>query len=197
LVQQKKIEEQKSVQLLFRVEMAISCLTALCMILLWSPVVDGLTNGKYGAVNALPVFYLAATLPVLYLNNFLWSIHFSNGRFRFIFYSFALCFTVNLLSNLVLIPLLQTSGAALSYLISLTAQSWIYTRGLGKQSSFDWQPFFVCSLCALAVGTACRLLPFASWQTLPIGVCCYLLLLFITVQIRKTDFQNLKQVMSS
>ncbi|MBD0298542.1 MAG: oligosaccharide flippase family protein [Flavisolibacter sp.] len=122
----KNIYLHENVRLLLRVEMAIACLFALCLNITWNPFVDAITAGKYGAVNTTTVFILSIALPVLYLNNFLWSIHFSNGNTRTIFYSFAIAFSLNLLGNIILIPLFGNDGAAFSYLLSISVQTAFY-----------------------------------------------------------------------
>jgi len=192
----KKLDSDENVHLLLRMEMVIACLASLCLNLLWNPLVDRLTAGKYGEVNTTTIFLLSVSLPVLYLNNFLWSIHFASGRLRFIFFSFALCFAANLIGNLCLIPTLGNNGAALAYLLSLAIQTVIYAAGLKGKVKLDWQPFFICSLCAVLSGTLSKYSSLTLWWIVPICVTCYFFLLYCTIQLRKTDWPNLKRAMN-
>ncbi|HET7899027.1 MAG TPA: oligosaccharide flippase family protein, partial [Flavisolibacter sp.] len=107
------------VQLLLRAEIMIACFTALCLNLLWNPFIDNITGGRYGAVNSETIFILSLTLPVLYLNNFFWSLHFAKGNLRIILYNFALCFLLNVAGNIFLLPLYGNVGAAIAYLLSV------------------------------------------------------------------------------
>ena len=196
LKENKKPGEEKNVHLLLRGEMMIACLAALCINILWNPLVDVITDGKYGVINTTTIFILSASLPVLYLNNFLWSIHFSYGNLRLIFYSFVLCFSVNLVGNLVLIPLMANEGAAVSYLLSVTTQTIFYAISLNGKINIGWQPLLFCSFAALCSGIILKYSTLTILWLFPLCIAVYVLLLLCTIQLRKADWPALRRAMN-
>lgn len=107
-------------------------LIALILNIVWSPLIDSLTNHKYGTVNSQVILILSACVPVFFLNNFFWSIHFSLGNNKMIFRIFAFTFVLNLLSDLLLIPIFGNSGAAAGFLISMVFQTAFYIIKTGQ-----------------------------------------------------------------
>jgi O-antigen/teichoic acid export membrane protein len=187
------IDRQENIRFLLRMEMIIAGLAALCINLLWIPVIDAVTEGKYGATNAVTIFILSASLPWLYWNNFLWSIHFSYGRLKIIFASFVLTFVLNVAGNLFLIPALGNEGAALSYFISIAAQTIFYAHRINHKGWRRWEPLIFCSACALCSGLILRNTPVPVWGLLPLGILLYSSLLICTIQVRKTDWLLLRK----
>jgi O-antigen/teichoic acid export membrane protein len=123
------ISDQKTLWLL-KAEIAIGCFIALLLNILWTPVIDYITSGKYGASNSAAIFILSLCMPLLYFNNMLWSIHFSQNRLKMIFYVFSLTFIINLGFDLILIPLWGNQGAAAGYLIAIFIQTYLYSSKL-------------------------------------------------------------------
>ena len=78
--------------ILLRFEMIIASLVALMLNVLWIPVIDFITHGKYGAVNRYTILILSACMPFIYANNFLWTINFAKSELKKIFYIFLLLF---------------------------------------------------------------------------------------------------------
>ena len=68
---------RKKLVFLVRMEMIAATSIPLVLNLAWSPMMDYLTDGKYGAVNETNFFILSCCIPFLYLNNLLWSINFA------------------------------------------------------------------------------------------------------------------------
>ena len=98
------------------------------LVLMWSPIIDYITGNKYGHVNSETILLLAAAIPLLYFTNFLWTIHFSLSNGKFIVRAFAITFLINVLGDLILIPLYKNEGAAAGYLIALMAQSILFLK---------------------------------------------------------------------
>jgi len=94
----------------------------------WTPIIDFITDGKYGAVNAHTIFLLSLSMPILYFNNYLWTILFARGRLDRIFFIIGISFAVNIASCCVLIPLFKNEGAAIAYLITLLVQLALYLQ---------------------------------------------------------------------
>ncbi|KIC93768.1 lipopolysaccharide biosynthesis protein [Flavihumibacter solisilvae] len=125
---------------LLRIELTIAVLTVLVMNFLWVPVVDAVTDGKYGAVNRHTIFFLSLCIPFLYLNNFLWTIYFSRNQAKMILTGFIITFAVNALSNIILVPILQNEGAAIAFLAANITQTIYYLRQ--QQERFIFSSFF-------------------------------------------------------
>ncbi len=96
----------------------------------WIPVIDFITDGKYGNVNSETIFLLSLSMPLLYFTNYLWTIHFAKGNLKLIFSIMALSFTVNIIACSILIPIFKNEGAAIAYLITVVAQLILY---IGKK----------------------------------------------------------------
>ncbi|RYD91668.1 MAG: hypothetical protein EOP50_13910 [Sphingobacteriales bacterium] len=111
---------------LLRTELGLALLTVLLLNACWTPLADWVSGGKYGASCRSAVWLLSLALPVLYYNNYLWSLHFAAGRTGFIFRIFAVTFAVNAGANLLLIPSLQKEGAAIAFGLSLLVQTVFY-----------------------------------------------------------------------
>lgn len=191
------LDQHENVQLLLRAEMMISCFFALCLNILWNPFIDNITSGKYGTVNTTTIFILSTSLPVLYLNNFLWSIHFACGNLKLILYSFAIAFFINVLGNVILIPIYQNEAAAFVYLISISAQTIFYVSRLKNKIRIGWQPLLLCSASAFLSGLISKYSSLNIWWLIPYSIIIYIFLLLFTTQIRKNDWHNFKQVMNS
>jgi O-antigen/teichoic acid export membrane protein len=187
---------QPRVQLLLRTEMMIACFVALCLNLLWNPMVDLITDGKYGASNTHTILIFSLSLPVLYLNNFLWSLHFASGHLRLIFYSFVLCFALNLTGNLLLIPLFGNEGAAVAFFLSTFVQTLYYAAKLKTKLPAGLISLVACSVCALLSGSLSLLFSANVFVILLVGCTLYMVFLFCTLQLRKKDWRLLWQTVT-
>jgi O-antigen/teichoic acid export membrane protein len=115
-------------KILLSVELAIASLTAIILAIVWVPVVDFISDGKYGAVNQKTIFFLSLCIPFLYFNNFMWTVNFTMSKLKMIMYVFVATFIINAVADLVLIPLLENEGAAIAYFLALIAQSMYFLR---------------------------------------------------------------------
>ena len=107
-------------------QIIIAAFIALLLNLCWVPVIDFITNGKYGSVNRHTIFLLSLSMPLLYYNNYLWTLHFARGALKRIFFIMAVSFAVNVASCSLLIPLYKNEGAAISYFITMLVQLFFY-----------------------------------------------------------------------
>ncbi|SRR5579871_57539 len=195
--QQKKEENPASVrnlQFLLRMEMVIASLTALLLNLFWIPIIDPLTDGKYGGVNIHTVFILSLSIPALYLNNFLWSINFALGKLKMIFFIFAVTFSINILGDLTLIPFLKNEGAAIAFIAAIFIQSFLYI----KKTALPWlkrsiSSLVICFGCALVSGFIIRYIFLSGWLIIGFAVIVYFLLLAATLQLRWGDIKEINR----
>ena len=111
---------------LLKFEIIIASFVALLLNILWVPVIDLITHGKYGIVNHNTILILSASMPFIYINNFFWTINFSKGKLNLIFYVFFITFLINVAGNIFLIPYFSVEGAAVAYVISISAQSALF-----------------------------------------------------------------------
>jgi O-antigen/teichoic acid export membrane protein len=173
---------------LVRAEMIIAAFTSLALNMLWAPVIDALTHGKYGAVNSGTLFLLTLCIPFLYLNNFLWTIYFAQGRMQMILKGFILTFTVNAGLDILLIPVFGNEGAAAGFLASCLVQAafYLYNNRIPQLNSI-WQNLAICMVCALVSGFAASIFHLNCWIALAIASILYVILLLITRQIKPAD----------
>ncbi len=180
---------------LVRVEMIVAAFIGLLLNLCWSPIIDGLTSGKYGLINVKTIFILSLCMPLLYLNNFLWTIYFAQGRLKMILTSFILTFLVNVIGDILLISFLKNEGAALAFLAACLTQTIYYL----KKNDIDelesvWQPLIACTLGALVSGFLSRFLFPGNWLMLPAAIVFYIIIIFVTMQARLSDRKYLKHL---
>lgn len=175
---------------LVRVEMILACGTAMLLNIVWSPLADALTSGRYGRVNARTIFLLSGCLPLLYLNNFLWSVHFAKGRLKMIFRVFALSFALNAGGDIWLIPLYGNEGAALAYLLSLGIQTFMYLSQTGEAPlRWSWVTLMMAAASAFFCGfLSCRLWTDAAARSAG-ALLFYLFILIVTLQVRPEDYR--------
>lgn len=99
---------------------------ALVLNICWIPLMDFLTDGKYGAVNSNTIFILSLSMPLLYFNNYLWTINFAKGRLKDIFHVMGISVAINICSCLILVPKYGNEGAAFAYFLTTFAQLLLY-----------------------------------------------------------------------
>jgi O-antigen/teichoic acid export membrane protein len=192
-----KIPEDKTIDLLvlLRLEVIVASLVALLLNIVWEPVIDLMTNNKYGSVNQTTILLLSASMPFLYFNNFLWTINFAKGRLKMIFYVFLISFILNLAADIALIPFFNAEGAAIAYLVAIIAQSFVYLKNTGLEGLHkNAFRLLICPLAAIVSGLlATSLFTVLGIKTL-VAPILYILLLYVTKQIRFTDWVAFKRV---
>lgn len=101
-------------------------------------------------------------------------------------------FAVNVLGDVLLIPVFKNEGAAIAYLMAMLIQCVAYlkrndTDGLGAV----WQPLLLCMLCAFLGGFIARYI-FSNSVLIPImAVGIYATALLLTKQLRLSDWKNI------
>jgi O-antigen/teichoic acid export membrane protein len=194
MFQQKDIPGDQ-LNFLVRIEMIIAAFIALLLNICWSPVIDDMTAGKYGIINVKTIFILSLCMPLLYLNNFLWTIYFAQGRLKMILVSFIITLVVNVTGDILLIPFFKNEGAAFAFLAAcLTQTIYFIKKNDIKQLENIWHPLVFCTLCALISGFTSKILLPGNWLMLPLAIVFYAILLFITKQMRLSGSKDLKQL---
>lgn len=180
---------------LLRLEMVIASLSGMLLTVLWRPVIDGITNGKYGLVNQYTILILSACLPFLYFNNMLWTINFAKGRLKMIFVIFAITFFINITGDIILIPLYKAEGAAMVFLLASAVQTGLFLQftrldGLWKSS----YPLLLSLVAAIISGFTANNIFHHTGLVLLFSLLFYFLLLIVSRQIRKNDRLVFKRV---
>jgi O-antigen/teichoic acid export membrane protein len=140
--------------LLFRIEMIIAVLIPLVLACCWVPLVDGVTAGKYGAVNEGTFLVLAACVPLQYATDYCWNLAFSQNHLGLNFSVSAISAVGNIILNLILIPFIGAWGAAIAYTISFGIQLLIYHNYLPAKSSKPDLFLLIKSLAAAITAVA-------------------------------------------
>lgn len=122
---EKKIRE---IQLFFGLEMFVSMLIPVALVCVWSPLMDLLTDHKYGAVNETTYMILSACIPMHYIINFLWTMAFAQGQLKTLMYITIASSALNVVLNCALIPVWGGIGSAWAFLASTLLQLTLYTR---------------------------------------------------------------------
>jgi O-antigen/teichoic acid export membrane protein len=125
-----KLDEGKEevVRHIFVLEMFLAVMIPLVLNIIWSPVVDFISKGKYGSDNAEEFLILSICIPLQFIINLLWTICFASKKYKqssMVAIYTAVC---NLVLNLCLIPLWGGIGAGIAFLISTIIQFLGYYR---------------------------------------------------------------------
>jgi len=175
-------------KMLLRIEMVVAALVALVLNVCWIPVIDGITSGKYGAINVKTIFILSICMPFLYINNFLWTIFFAQGRLKTILKSFAIILLVNVGFDIILIPIFKNEGAAFAFLLACIAQTIFYLKKNNVANLTRlWIPLVICIADALISGLTAQLLFTNCWLALPAAIVIYIISLLASGQIKLAD----------
>ena len=177
---------------LARIEMVIAAFTIVIINICWAPVIDRITDGKYGLVNVHTIFILTLCIPLQYLTNFLWTVNFAKGRLRMIFHAFVITLVVNIIGDLILIPIFKNEGAAFGYLAGYIAQTAFYIfksdlPGLNK----SLYACIICTACACVSFWGARFVFANVWMAVGGSVLVYFILLLMTRQLKFGDKSKL------
>jgi O-antigen/teichoic acid export membrane protein len=172
---------------LLKLELIVASLVALLLNLLWSPVIDFITHGKYGSVNQATIFILSLSMPFIYANNFFWSINFAQSRLKMISRIFFITFLIIITGDMILIPLFGGEGAAFAYLLAMSSQFilfWIKTDlPAVKKNKF----IFLAPPGAIAVAGLSSFFFEQTWLILIVSFSFFFLLLFFMKFLSKKD----------
>lgn len=180
--------DMERLKFLARIEMVIAAFTIVIINVCWAPVIDHITEGKYGVVNVRTIFILTLCIPLQYLTNFLWTINFANGRLRMILRAFLITLVVNVIGDLTLIPIFKNEGAAFAYLAGYVAQTavYIYKNNIPELNK-TFYPCIICTACACVSFWGAEFLFSNVWMAVMGGILVYGILLLMTRQLKFGD----------
>lgn len=187
------LEKAAEIKILVKVQMLFATLLPLIINILWAPLVDHLTNNKYGQVNSFTFLILSLCIPFQYMINFLWSIHFTQNRLKLIFkVSLCTCLII-VLGDLFVIPEYKAPGAAVVYLVAIATEYILYLKNSILTALKEmWQTLISYVGIALFSGFIANLLIESVPGRLLFALILYAALLIITRQVSKKDILLIK-----
>ena len=180
--------------LLFRAEMIISVMLPLLVASCWTPLMDSLTDGKYGAINETVFLLLALCIPLQFATDYYWNMCFAQQQLRLTFFIALGSATVNIVLNLLLIPLYGAQGAALAYIACFGVQLilfYLYTRqDKVKPKLILLLKTMVCAAVSLILVKQFTTNPIWS---VPFAVLTYIILAMIT---QLVEFKKIRTILA-
>jgi len=188
------LNKKKEIGFLIRCQMIAATCIPLVLNILWSPLIDMITNNKYGAVNKTNFLLLSLCLPFQYMNNLLWTVEFAQNRLKRIFKITAVTCLVIVAGDLFMIPLLNARGAAIVYLLATITECLIYLRvSIIGRIRESWQSLFFCTAILLLSGFAVNYITDIVLIQLLLAAAIYFILLLVTKQIKRDDMQMIRE----
>lgn len=196
---EKALEGKKAeLDFLVRVQLVTACLIALVINLTWIPLAGAISGDKYGLVNRNVFMILSLCLPLQFIINILWTIHFSLNHLAFIFRITAITCLVMLVGDVLLIPGYGALGAAIGYFVALTTEYIQYiARSTLPVLKTSWISLLTSMTAAASSGILVIYFFEATWIKLSAGIVVFALLLLITGQIKLRDTHFVKQLLKS
>ncbi len=183
---------------IIRMELSVAVFITLMVNIGWEPVIGWITAGKYGNSNATITFILSLAAPLLYANNILWSVSFSQGRLRSIFSIFLITCLANLVADLVLIPFYQGTGAAIGFLLATTIQFSLYLHRSSLQQTTKIISHLLLLLLAAYITWFVAIHAFQNaWMQLITACFGYIVLLASTRQLKLTDTIPVRKIIGT
>ncbi len=189
-VNNKRIEDNKikDINDLFTVEIFFAMLLPLTLNILWSPVMDHISHGKYGTVNHMQFLILSICIPFQFFINILWSLGFSSRHYKPISIIIGSTAVLNLVLNLFMIPFWGGEGAAIAYLITTVVQLvFYYMLVRNRIMKFSYFSFIKLLIIGIAVYLFCVQFVADTVLRLLCAVSLYVIVCFITRTVTKNE----------
>lgn len=184
-------KNRSDIRYFFKFELFVVMLIPITLACAWSPLMDFFTNNKYGKVNELNYLILAACVPLHCISNFLWSMGFAQGQLKAIMYITIVVAVLNLLLNLLFIPLYDGMGAAIAFLISTFVQTILYIRFMDqKHIRLDMTTSILAFVNAIAAVYVAKLVSNHVVVTTVIALLLATALAVVTKQIHLKQIRN-------
>lgn len=188
------LNKKNELTFFIRCQMIVATFIPLILNVVWVPLVDALTNNKYGAVNKTNFFLLSLCIPFQYMINLLWTVEFAQNRLKRVFRITAVTCIIIVTGDLLMIPLLNARGAALVYLLATAIEYLLYLRiSVMLKIRASWQSIIVCMSIALLSGFAVEYISSSLFLKLLLAIVIYCSLLLITRQIKRNDWLLIKE----
>jgi O-antigen/teichoic acid export membrane protein len=185
--------KQAVVKDIFQMEMFIAVFIPLLLNILWTPVLESLFHGKYGANNSLEFFLLSLNIPFLFAINLVWTICFTGKLYRKIANVTIGSAVANLILNIILIPKFSGTGAAIAFLATTILQLLAYSMLL-RTASVAFRMYSIVAyfiMAGIAYITVIYVLKNIFLQ-LVVSAAIYIVLCIIFRLIKKSHLQTLQ-----
>ena len=189
---EENINDDKIHQLnsLWKIESVVWAFIPLILNICWVDIVNLFTHNKYGEETKLVYMLLSMGLPMLFINNYLWTIAFAKGHLKLTFIISAIVSVSNIVLNILLIPQFHAIGAAIASTVSIFIQFILYYINVKekqlKLSLLEFIKTFI--IVALIVWCIQYINLFWIWK-LSIA-----LFVFILILIPMKFFKNIKSI---
>ena len=110
-----------------------------------------------------------------------------------IFRVFALTFVLNVVGDIILIPVLKNEGAALAYFFALICQTGLYLQKTRLRNAINWKQVFMYVFGCLVSGWFTESLFPSQWVGLPVGITAYIVFIAALTQTRSQIWKGLKK----
>ncbi|NLI81647.1 MAG: oligosaccharide flippase family protein [Deltaproteobacteria bacterium] len=144
-------ESRHRLTLLHRLMVSLSVVLPLAILLAWSPVIDSLTEDKYGKVNELVMMILCVSVPFAAGTGLMWNTAIALKKTAGIMVISCASSLLSVAMNFLLIPSLGGTGAAMASSIPFTIQYFLYSWLLRR--SFFLLPIISGILVCMIAGT--------------------------------------------
>lgn len=188
------LNKKRELGFFIRCEMIAATFIPLVLNIVWVPLIDMLTNNKYGAVNKTNFLLLSLCIPFQYMINLLWTVEFAQNRLKRVFRITAVTCIIIVAGDLLMIPISNARGAAIVYLLATATEYLLYLRiSVIARIKESWQSLVFCLAIAVLSGTVVNLITDVVLIQLPLSVLIYFILLVVTRQIKNDDLKIIKQ----
>jgi O-antigen/teichoic acid export membrane protein len=178
-------------------ELLLAMLIPLVFNILWTPVVEMITSGKYGATNATEFLVLSLCIPLQFFINLLWSLSFSVKKYKAVSSVTVTCAITNIALNLILIPLFNGIGSAAAFLITNILQAVLYYRLVNKNiMHISLKPFIILLPTALAGWFITGSLNIHFLLKLLLAIALYIVVAVLSRQLSRHTIKNSKQFLA-
>lgn len=187
------LSQKNNLARLFTIEIFVAILIVLVLNILWVPVMDTAFHGKYGANNAWEFLILSMNIPFLFCVNLLWTICFAGKVYKKVARLTIISAVINLVLNLVLIPLYGGKGAAAAFLATTVLQYIFYhvlvSRHFLKVPAYSMVMLILIAGAAYYISGVISALPVIK---LAIAIVLYVMMSILFRQVNKEHLNALK-----
>lgn len=185
--------KKQSLRLLLRFETAVAVLIPVFFNLTWTPLMNFLSQGKYGTVNEHIYMLISLAVPLHYFTNFLWTMALAQRQIKLTFYITAAISIFNIVLNLILIPKYASGGAAVAFIASTVLQLILYKKYVNQEKLNVPVAPLLKSMGLAVLSTILAKLIFTNVIiAVTAGILLYILFAIVFKLIRWRDIQNFR-----
>lgn len=183
-------------QILFRFEVAISFIIPIVFNIIWVPFFHLISGGKYGSNNEFIYLILSISVPLHYVNNFLWTMTFVQHQLILSFRITVITSVLNILVNLLLIPYMGTIGAAISFSCCTILQVYLYKRFAPQEKlGISLNPLYKCFLICACIIVLFKVFSMNFLLGCIIAVSLYIITLFFSKVLQLNYYKKILPIL--